>query len=106
MLHSFPKTSDGHTKIVVDQLVAHTGHLSLGHFWITCTERRWNVLRCFSNNLQGTNDCKHLLIVGLESREFYTSNETLCLLRRIQDVSQVIRIVALASHSGTTSARI
>jgi len=106
VLHSFPKTSDVHTKIVVDQLVAHTGHLAPGHFWIPCTERGWNVCSRFPNNLQGTNDRKHFFIVGLEGLEFYTSNETLGLLRRIQDVSQVIRIVALASHSGTTSARI
>ncbi len=73
-----------------------------GHFWITCTERRWNVCSRFPNNLQGANDYKHFFILGLEGLEFYTSNETLCLLRRIQDVSHIIRIVALASHSGTT----
>jgi hypothetical protein len=80
VLHSFPKTFDVHAKIVVDQLVAHTGHLSPRHFWITCTERRRNVSSRFPNNLQGTNDRKHFFVVGLECLEFYTSNETLCLL--------------------------
>src|SRR6266545_4170715 len=87
----------------MSQLVSHPRDLAPGNVLPESSHFERNLLRCFSHDLKGTNDCENRFVVGGELVEAHPFHEPLRLQHGIQHVSQIVLVRSLAFHIDTTS---
>src|SRR6266508_858178 len=90
----------------MNDLIAYPRHGTPRDFRVALTYRCGNMLGGFADDLQGANDSKRSLRISLENGHIHACHELFSFLRCVENVLQVVDVLPLLLHTGTTSFRI
>lgn len=91
-----PNHSQIDAEVMVNQIITHPSHLSPGDLLVSLPHLLQDSICRLSNNLQGTNDRKHGLVIG---------DKLTKLLKSVKYILQKVSIDAFWTHTRTTSSK-
>lgn len=105
-LGGFPQDLIVDSKVLVDQFVAHPGHLLLWNVRMSFTYGRRELFRRFTDNLEGPHHGINSLLILCELGPGHASDEFGDVLCSLLNIIEVVEKFACARHRPTTSLRI